>query len=292
MYRFRAVLASPKRGSLVWLAFELVNRIRHLLVPDPVNLFELIERFAEGRIDRATILDAYQAFQRIHFNSQIGLAQDRETLIREAVTLAVSIIVGDMIEPEDDQFQATREMFSLIVGFDIDDSRFQSTSGLFLIIEALAETCCLAVIGSVTEVPLEQGELPPRSDPLSEEENSHLSGAIRELNISLLGRDKDQQRTWEAEEAAQCDLVREIIAPPFALSFPASFRTPTVLSLARRIYEDRAFEGLPILADALEEAGCRDEHLLAHCRSEIQHLRGCWGLDLVLDRPFEASRAP
>jgi len=55
------------------------------------------------------------------------------------------------------------------------------------------------------------------------------------------------------------------------------------LRLAQGIYEDRAFDRLPILADALEEAGCVDQNLLDHCRTE-RHYCGCWALDLILGK--------
>jgi hypothetical protein len=41
---------------------------------------------------------------------------------------------------------------------------------------------------------------------------------------------------------------------------------------------------LPILADALEEAGCTDPEILGHCRGEEEHVRGCWVVDLILDK--------
>ena len=44
------------------------------------------------------------------------------------------------------------------------------------------------------------------------------------------------------------------------------------------------YGGLPVLADALEEAGCTDADLLAHCRSGGGHLRGCWAVDLLLGK--------
>jgi hypothetical protein len=60
--------------------------------------------------------------------------------------------------------------------------------------------------------------------------------------------------------------------------------TSTVVSLTQTIYDQRAFDRLPILADALEEAGCDDADLLFHCRSEGPHVRGCWVVDLVLGK--------
>jgi hypothetical protein len=58
----------------------------------------------------------------------------------------------------------------------------------------------------------------------------------------------------------------------------------TVLKLAQSIYNDRAFERLPILADALEDGGCKDANILDHCRQPGNHTRGCWILDLVLGK--------
>jgi hypothetical protein len=52
--------------------------------------------------------------------------------------------------------------------------------------------------------------------------------------------------------------------------------------LAKAIYDERAFEQMPELANALEEAGCNNEDLLGHCRQPGQHVRGCWVVDLLL----------
>jgi hypothetical protein len=57
-----------------------------------------------------------------------------------------------------------------------------------------------------------------------------------------------------------------------------------VVKMARTIYEERRFEDLPILADALEEAGCENEIILWHCRELGEHARGCWVLDAILGR--------
>lgn len=60
--------------------------------------------------------------------------------------------------------------------------------------------------------------------------------------------------------------------------------TSTAVGLARAIYEERAFDRLPILADALEDAGCDNPDLLAHLRGDGPHVRGCWAVDLVLGK--------
>jgi hypothetical protein len=66
------------------------------------------------------------------------------------------------------------------------------------------------------------------------------------------------------------------------------WKTADVLALARGIYRDRAFDRLPILADALMDAGCSDKAVPAHCRSKGAHVRGCWVLDLVLNGQWDS----
>ncbi len=70
--------------------------------------------------------------------------------------------------------------------------------------------------------------------------------------------------------------------PQFKL--PRSWLTPPVLALARDAYESRDFSALPILADALEEAGCDSLDLLMHLRGTVSHVRGCWATDLILGK--------
>jgi hypothetical protein len=93
-------------------------------------------------------------------------------------------------------------------------------------------------------------------------------------------------RTAQSDgEAVLCDLLRCVIGNPFRpVAFDSAWRTPSAFALARTAYEERRFEDLPLLADALEEAGCTDEAILTHCRGPGPHVRGCWVVDLVLGR--------
>ncbi len=90
-------------------------------------------------------------------------------------------------------------------------------------------------------------------------------------------------RHWAAERAAQAELVHDLFGNPFA---PVPVVRPewqwAVLRLARVVYDERTFDGLPRLADALEEAGCAAAVLLTHLRAPGQHARGCWALDLLM----------
>jgi hypothetical protein len=93
-----------------------------------------------------------------------------------------------------------------------------------------------------------------------------------------------------AEKRHQADLLRDLFGNPFRLPpvIDPSWRRwndGTIPRLAGAIDEERAFDRLPVLADALEEAGCADADLLGHLRGPGPHARGCWALDRVLGQP-------
>jgi hypothetical protein len=93
----------------------------------------------------------------------------------------------------------------------------------------------------------------------------------------------------QTEARVQATLLRCIVGNPFS---PLMALDPTSLAwndgtvgrIAESIYEERAFDRLPVLADALEEAGCTDADILAHCRQPGEHVRGCWVVDLLLGK--------
>ena len=92
------------------------------------------------------------------------------------------------------------------------------------------------------------------------------------------------------EREAQSDFVRDLFGPlpfrgvaidPLLLTWQGG----TIVQVARTIYEERRFDGLPSLAGLLQEAGCNNEEILAHCRQQGKaHVRGCWVLDLLLQK--------
>jgi hypothetical protein len=88
----------------------------------------------------------------------------------------------------------------------------------------------------------------------------------------------------EPVRRANADLLREVFGNPFRpVTFDSAWRTSTAIALATQMYESRDFGAMPILADALQDAGCDNEDVLNHCREAKQvHVRGCWVVDLVL----------
>jgi hypothetical protein len=81
------------------------------------------------------------------------------------------------------------------------------------------------------------------------------------------------------------DYIRDIFGNPFRpVAADPCWLTSPVLDLARTMYDSRDFGPMPILGDALEEAGCNNADILAHCRGGGPHVRGCWVVDLVLGK--------
>jgi hypothetical protein len=78
------------------------------------------------------------------------------------------------------------------------------------------------------------------------------------------------------------DLLGSLLFGP--VKFDPVRLTPSVVSLAQAIYDDPAFDRMPILADSLEDAGCSNQEMLAHCRGLGPHTRGCWVVDLILGK--------
>jgi hypothetical protein len=88
----------------------------------------------------------------------------------------------------------------------------------------------------------------------------------------------------DKEQAQQLRLAHDIFGNPFRpAAFDPAWRSDTALSLAKHIYESRDFAQVPILADALQDAGCDNTDILSHCRDPQQtHVRGCWVVDMIL----------
>jgi hypothetical protein len=91
---------------------------------------------------------------------------------------------------------------------------------------------------------------------------------------------------FKEELAAQSDLLRCIIGNPFrSVTVDPAWLTSTVVALAEGIYAERAFDRMPILADALQDAECDSAAVLTHCRdTSTPHVRGCRVIDILTGR--------
>jgi hypothetical protein len=123
-------------------------------------------------------------------------------------------------------------------------------------------------------------------------------GEVSLLAYSALGHDPDALIAVPAERIAwtvrqytthPAAYLRDIFGNPFRpVPFSPAWRTETTVALARQVYEERDFSAMPILADALEEAGCTNPYLLGHLKDSGPHVRGCWAPDLVLAKAAES----
>jgi hypothetical protein len=99
-------------------------------------------------------------------------------------------------------------------------------------------------------------------------------------NLSAL-QEEDRAR----EGTFQANALRDIFGNPFRpITLNPAWLTSTVLALASGIYNEKAFDRMPILADALQHAGCDNADMLNHCRQPEEHVRGCWVVDLILSK--------
>ena len=93
------------------------------------------------------------------------------------------------------------------------------------------------------------------------------------------------EKGYQAAEADESHLLRCIFGHPFRrTALMGKWKTTDVIALAAQMYESRDFAAMPILADALQDAGCDNDDILNHCRGDGAHVRGCWVVDLVLGK--------
>jgi hypothetical protein len=112
------------------------------------------------------------------------------------------------------------------------------------------------------------------------------NGAITPADWGLIWQHEVFQRGERKAGAVQAALLRDIFGNPFRpVAFDPAWHTDTAVSLAKGMYDSRDFSAMPILADALQDAGCDSDDILNHLRDpNAAHVRGCWALDLILGK--------
>lgn len=106
-------------------------------------------------------------------------------------------------------------------------------------------------------------------------------------DLYFFGIRNPEERSRQATIArkGQFEVVRDIFGNPFRpVTFDPHWRISSVLDLANSIYDQRAFDRMPILADALVDVGCDNDDIIQHCRGPGPHVKGCWVVDLVLGK--------
>jgi hypothetical protein len=104
------------------------------------------------------------------------------------------------------------------------------------------------------------------------------SGASNQFELGAA----DADAAGKKERNAQALLLRDILGNPFRpVTIEPAWLSPSRVTLAGNIYHHRAFDRMPILGNTLEGAGCDNSAILDHCRSGIEHVRGCWVVDAI-----------
>jgi hypothetical protein len=103
------------------------------------------------------------------------------------------------------------------------------------------------------------------------------------------GMDLSRLKHWgRSHNRRLCSIIREVFGNPFqkhnCSNAWLAWNDGTVRNIAQAIYDERAFDRMPILADAVEDAGCDNTDILRHCREPSEHMRGCWVVDLLLGK--------
>jgi len=117
--------------------------------------------------------------------------------------------------------------------------------------------------------------------------HASANAAAYAASVSVAGNQDAAARVADRVYAAalrqRVSLVRDLFGNPFrAVAFDAVWLTPEVVRLARAAYDERAFDQMPDLAEALDRAGCTHQEIQRHCRQPGEHVRGCWVVDLIL----------
>jgi hypothetical protein len=159
--------------------------------------------------------------------------------------------------------------------------------------EASYRTACV-IVQAVGDRPLQQ--LCIRSSPHWLDDviwgTASAAGYAAIEAEELLGRQYDEwdyhvdlDRAINSENSTLANLLREVVGNLFRpMHADPSWLTSTVVPLASQMYESRDFSPMPILADALQDAGCDNDDILNHCRGPGPHVRGCWAVDAVLGK--------
>jgi hypothetical protein len=211
------------------------------------------------------------------FSAASRHARNAVTGIAEAMTEAAQAVRALFSEPTEHMLDRVRER-----------------------VEAAAETRTQANRAANTALRLKH-EGDELADRAAAAKNKHLEHARAEETVRRIeeaagtregGDDFGDDRVGRAGRRQLARLLREVVGNPFKPArFEPAWRTSTVVDLARTIFAERAFDRMPVLADALLDADCDEEAVLRHCRGtelgvkeQPQHVRGCWVVELALGR--------
>jgi hypothetical protein len=264
--------AGPRRRRL--FACACARRIRHLLqFPESFHAIEAAERHADGLLEESDLLRYEQAARRASAQA-VREAHSVWALGPTAPSARaawVGVWAACAAENTCDRFPPVgTEAGTVEAGFQ----------GCLALRTAQVASWARSVADELSGTP---------SDDETPGETALFFSFLRGLKNTVQRIEQAVRDGLETcESVCQAHLVREIFGNPFRpIPFDPVWRTVNdgvVLRMATAIYQDRSWDDLPILADALEEAGCDQPRLLEHLHGPGPHTRGCWALDLILGR--------
>lgn len=206
-------------------------------------------------------------------------ARDAIALTGEALTEATAAVRALFEEPGEMMLGAVRQAVE-----DASDTRTRASKETNLALRFKQEGDALADRAAAA-----------KNKRLEEARAAELVRRLEEANARADdgGDDFDAElRRGRAAGKQLARLLREVVGNPFKPPrFEAAWRTTTAVEIARGIFEAGAWDRMPVLADALLDADCDEEAVLRHLRGTekdvkepVQHVRGCWAVELVLDR--------
>jgi hypothetical protein len=239
-----------------------VDRVRAYLTDERLEkAFEAGEQYSDGLIDERQARSARRSALQARRARDQGFFQPLDGRLAASAAHAVSALV--LIPP---QPPSSRQL------------------------QRAAMSVALTASRHVVQAVVYAKRLPERRAADSEDGGTFkaLMRTVRDSLVrNIIGQlPSTSDRSAASEErACQSELLRDIFGNPFrAESVDPAWLNRTVVNLAQGIYEEHGFDRLPILADALEEAGCVSQEVLQHCRNQGEHVRGCWVVDLILGK--------
>jgi hypothetical protein len=301
LIRWAEAYADPQKRALVQVA--LCRRLGPLITPDLARVLDLRERVADGLAAEAElrpfldVLDEAAAKARRKLDRADDEYErawhDRRDSEAEPPYPTMPLITGaEAFRARQGQQEAAAAVIAIemvrVAAFGCPDEcgPLNRLSALAMEIgERQADASAHAELAANWENRAEElaeqfGRYPRRKRQIAAEavEWTDRGGHILDGMLA--------KRTRDAAARTRRGLVRvfhDLFGNPFRpVGFDPRWKTADVLGLARGIYEERAFERMPLLVDALMDAGCSDERVVAHCREPGAHYRGCWVVDGVL----------
>lgn len=267
----RELLAARAKKPLIWLA-------KHVLKSD-VGDPKVAEKLAETIVE----MGFARADQRRELVRQLWqhLGERKFRLLLAACcrhALQARLRPGDYAEPLDvlEEFADTGIGKTALRGFRRKNTWNTGYPELGALYQAISmtepEQALISAISAMQKAfkVYEQKAL----DQLHQSRRDHPSHSPEPSDLACDRRALDQLHRFHH------DLVSRLPDPD---DFAGAWRSSAVVDLARTIYQSRDFSTMGRLADALEEAGCKREAVLDHCREPgATHIRGCWVLDAIL----------